>query len=253
MYHVRPHSEPDYAFVRIRITRRYQKENTERGIDADNHHQIVGVALPPSPARGPDDGQRIEAEYAKEADNDKRDAKIGHTTAADIVHLRPLLELTATACRSGSRSAAALSSSAARRYGGHARRTKARHHRVRVMKKRAAGNLGPQLPAAQQDKTVGRTETVPPTRAGRQPCTERYKNPPGAAGCLSESHRPQHWPMWNLSPWEDRRLIFSAIGVEGAVLRCPHWIGPLVARNHELMVNPPLLSFCHETVIYRLI
>src|SRR6516165_7918571 len=79
MYHARPHGEPDYAFVRVRITRRHQKEHTERGIDADDHHQVVGVAPPPSPAGGPDDAQRIEAEYANEADDDKRDAKIKHT------------------------------------------------------------------------------------------------------------------------------------------------------------------------------
>src|SRR5262249_46674676 len=40
MDHARPHSEPDYAFVRVRITRRYHKEHTERGIDADDHHQV---------------------------------------------------------------------------------------------------------------------------------------------------------------------------------------------------------------------
>jgi hypothetical protein len=65
--------------VRVRITRSHQKEHTERRIDANDHHQVVGVALPPTPAGGPDDAQRIDAEYEDEADDDKRDAKTKYT------------------------------------------------------------------------------------------------------------------------------------------------------------------------------
>jgi len=50
-------------------------------------------------------------------------------------------------------------------------------------------------PAARQDKTAGRTELPHQLRAGRQPCADKCSPPRKAAGCLSKSHRPQHWPM----------------------------------------------------------
>src|SRR5262249_6740205 len=71
---------PDDALVRVRITRRHQQEHAERRIEAHDHRQVVGVALPPGPAGGPDDAQRIEAEYESEADDDQRDAKVKRTT-----------------------------------------------------------------------------------------------------------------------------------------------------------------------------
>ena len=76
VYHAGPYGEPDDAFVRFWITRGHQKEHAERRVNAHDHHQVVGVALTPRPAGGPNDAQRIEAEYESEADDDKRDAEI---------------------------------------------------------------------------------------------------------------------------------------------------------------------------------
>src|SRR5215470_12959652 len=87
MHHAGPYGEPDDAFVRVRITRGHQKEYAERRVNSNDHHQVVGVALTPSPARGPNYAQRIDAQYESKADDDKRDAEIKQTI--DCRHCAP--------------------------------------------------------------------------------------------------------------------------------------------------------------------
>src|SRR5262249_51915623 len=42
MNEARPDREPDQARVRRRVLRRDDEKHPERGVDADDHHQIVG-------------------------------------------------------------------------------------------------------------------------------------------------------------------------------------------------------------------
>ena len=59
---------------------------------------------------------------------------------------------------------------------------------------RAAGNLRPQLPAAQQGKTVGRTELPHQLVLIDDLARPNACNNGGTAGRLSENYRPQHRP-----------------------------------------------------------
>jgi len=70
---------------------------------------------------------------------------------------------------------------------------------------RAAGDLMPQLPAARQGKTIGWTELPHQLALADNLVRVNAQGHGKAAGCLSESHRPQHWPMGKKPPVEDRR------------------------------------------------
>lgn len=74
----RPHSKPNQAAVCERIAGCENEEDTERGINADDHERIVRVACVPCPTRRPDrrptDHQRVKAENKNDADEDEGDA-----------------------------------------------------------------------------------------------------------------------------------------------------------------------------------
>ena len=70
VHHARPDREPDYAFVRVGISRCDKQKHTQRRVDTDDHHQIVRVSVSPGPARGPDNAQWINTEYESQAEDD---------------------------------------------------------------------------------------------------------------------------------------------------------------------------------------
>ena len=76
--HARPHSKPNEAAVCERIARCENEEQTERGINADDHERVVRVVCVPYPTRRPErrpsDHQRVKAENENDADEDEGDA-----------------------------------------------------------------------------------------------------------------------------------------------------------------------------------
>src|SRR5262245_12003691 len=73
--HARPHGKPYNAFVSIGISRCDEQKYAQRRIHSDNHQQIVRMYVAPSPARGPHNGQRIKAKYARETGDDQGDTQ----------------------------------------------------------------------------------------------------------------------------------------------------------------------------------
>src|SRR5262245_12515559 len=90
MNEARPDREPDQARVRRRAPRREDEKHPECGVDADDHHQIVGgnertrSRLSPHPARGPDDAERVDTEDEDQPDQDKHHTK--STKATRVRH-----------------------------------------------------------------------------------------------------------------------------------------------------------------------
>lgn len=79
----RNRGEPDQRDMRERIARGCDQEHAQRGIDPDDHHEILrgrGRARVPGPARGPDQRERPdEAEHQPEGDEQKlQQAVCGH-------------------------------------------------------------------------------------------------------------------------------------------------------------------------------
>ena len=61
VHDARPHGEPDQADVGLRTSRRIPEEQAQRRVQADDHHEVVGLvrrAVMPCPPRRPHHGQR---------------------------------------------------------------------------------------------------------------------------------------------------------------------------------------------------
>lgn len=71
-----------------------EQKYAQRGVDAYDHRQIVGVSLTPSPTGRPDDGQWVNTEYESQTRHDKRDSKIRYPRR--VRHFVPLFRILET-------------------------------------------------------------------------------------------------------------------------------------------------------------
>src|SRR5271168_3828849 len=77
VHDARPHGEPDQGDVGLRASRRIPEEQAQRRVQADDHHEVVGLirrAVMPCPPRRPHHGQRIEKQHHR-AEENQRDLK----------------------------------------------------------------------------------------------------------------------------------------------------------------------------------
>src|SRR5512132_2179027 len=92
MHNTRPDREPYKASVRHWITRGDNQEHTERGIDAQDHLEILGATFcMPRPTRGPKDREWPQAENEDDPYYQQRNAKI--LDAVGFSHVCPPLNM----------------------------------------------------------------------------------------------------------------------------------------------------------------